>query len=57
MLHDEKFLKMYFSIQFTIGTNVEVTFNTLSPVLPKSILLSFCRTHRELQLPFWNNFT
>ena len=42
MLHDEKYLKMYSSIQFTMETDVEVTFNTLGPGLPKNILMQFC---------------
>ena len=49
MLHDGKVLKLYFSIQFPMGTNVDVTFNTLGPALPKSDLMQFCMTHRELQ--------
>ena len=32
-----------------MGTNGEATFNTLGLGLPKSILMQFCRTHRELQ--------
>ena len=44
----KKFL-MYSSIQFTMGTDVKITFNTLGPGLPKNILMQYCRARRELQ--------
>ena len=45
-------LKMYFAIQFTLGTNVEVTFNTFCLELLKIILCSFVELIERLNKPF-----